>query len=220
MKRLNINDLSGNDKFEKEEYVNLYSTYHNLITQYMANKMGLSLIDRTIENSSLNYVSIKEEDMDIYQYLSSDIMNYFYLRNDIHLERLDDNEIAFLKNLSNNEQVELNEEIILYIESTMSKALSSLIDEPNVLATYGPNAMEYKVPSNSLVIGFRYDEFNLDGMTEEEWDSNHDEKMMDLSDMFELLYDNLRKFKIMPVEIIQYSDTSVEKKTSSSNLTL
>ena len=57
-----------------------YLMYRKLFTQYIIEKLNLKKYDDEIAESKLNFIEVKEKQMDIYQYFSKDKLKYFYKR--------------------------------------------------------------------------------------------------------------------------------------------
>lgn len=220
MKKITYNDLetifpNTVKILEDESYLDVYSLYHKLVVNYLIKNFKLTDFDNYFKESSLNYKSINNNNMDIYQYLSSESLSYFYLRNNIHIEKLDKNEYNYFVNKLNNNDEILDENTEKMIEITLNKVLSEN-NNKIVDTNYGPSSGRFFAPSNSLVIGFRYDEFNDEGMTDKEWDLNHEEQISDIFSKFCDLEEKVEDFSIMPVRIIQYNDYSIKKKATNS----
>lgn len=197
-----------------EQYLGVYSLYNKLVIDYLDKHLKLSDFDNHFKNDELNYIKVNDNDMDIYQYLSSGFLNYFYVRNNIHLERLDNDEYNFLINKLLNVDDSLDEKSELFIDKTIKKVLSESLDGEYEI-NYGPSNSKFYAPTNSLVIGFRYDEFNNEGVSDEVWDNNHEKQIDDIFQTFLDLEIQAETFKLMPVKIIQYNEYSVKKKVSS-----
>ena len=83
----------GNDEYfsnlndsEKENYFKFYELYSSFLIQFVMSKFDLKYYDDLIKNSANKFVRVREEGMDIYQFLSSEYLSYFYVRNNIYLE--------------------------------------------------------------------------------------------------------------------------------------
>lgn len=196
-----------------EQFLGVYSLYNKLVVDYLDKNLKLSDFDNHFKNNELNYIKVNDNDMDIYQYLSSDFLNYFYIRNNLHLERLDNDEYKFLINKSLNNDDSLDETSEMFINKTIKKVLSESLDGEYEI-NYGPSNPKFYAQTNSLVIGFRYDEFNNEGVSDEVWDNNHEKQIDDIFQTFLDLEIQAENFKLMPVKIIQYNEYSVKKKVS------
>jgi len=222
MKKISYNDLKTtfpkiDTIVNNELYLNLYSFYHDLITKYLIKKFELDSFDNHFSESNLNYKKVPDDQMDIYQYLSSSNLKYFYLRNNIHMERLTQEELNFFMNkLDNNDEL-IDEATEKMIESTINKVLSEK-EGDSILTNYGPESSQFYAPRNSLIIGFRYDEYNGEGMTDDEWDSNHEKQIQDKFHQKILLENLVVNYEIMPVSIIEYDIYSVKQRQNDINM--
>lgn len=145
-----FDNLSENEKIE---YLELYQKYHKLVLKYFIKKFNLLDYDKTLKNNENKFIKINKDDMDLYQYLSSDCLNYFYLRNNLYIERLTPEEREYLKNVKPYENV--NEFII----KTLKKVITEMPDR-EVMFCFGGDGLEFFKPNGSIIFGVRYDEFS------------------------------------------------------------
>ena len=84
------------DNTNQENYLRLYEIYSNLLIQYFIKYYNLKEFDDVLSKDKRNFEKVSTYDMDIYQYLSSEYLNYIYLRNNIYIERLSNEELLYL----------------------------------------------------------------------------------------------------------------------------
>ena len=211
-------DFSKMTEEQMDYYLNLTSYYYHMLNKYVISKLGLQEYDDALKNSPFNFVATSEENMDLYQSLASDEMSYFYVRNNVYVERLTKEERRFLKARMEEANVELDDEMINVLDETMPKVISESTNlEQQGMVNFGPLNKQYFAPSNSLVIGFRYDEFNNSGCKDDdEWDVNHDNQREQLGRIIMDISTNSKDKFNVPLAIIEYNDFSVKKKTRSS----
>ncbi len=150
---------------------------------YLNKYINLDGYDKKIKNSELYYVPIKDEKIDYYQEKSRPYLEYFYIRNDVEIDKLSDNEKKFI---DDNKNIEYNEEIEKFIVDTMNKVLFKEFKEGRVLTTYGSPAKKYLAYNDSIVIGFRFDEYNNDKKLERlVWSQNYFDKLKYLKEIGE-----------------------------------
>ena len=170
------NDTYQNLNLPKEEYLNLYSLYMYYFTKYLIKTIRLDQYDESLKNSNLSFVNIIEN-QDVYQLMNSSLLNYFYIRNNIYLDKLTNDELNFLKQQLTSLNYNINEEIESFIEKTYKKLIFETINNnPNMIAkiSHGPiSSSAFFSRNDALVIGFRYDEFNLNGKDEKTWHENY-----------------------------------------------
>lgn len=182
----------------------LYSKYHSLMTLYFIKCINLKEIDNLFLNSPLGFKKVSEDDMDVYQYLSSDYLNYFYIRNNLNLENLNEEELNFLKNkndenFDNNTINFLNSTILKVINDNKKEELYSNVDNPN-----------YIFETNKVIIGFRYDEFAVTTMEDDEWNELN-EKQNEYIDKVIKEYQEKINNSNYPVVILKYSEFIVNR---------
>ena len=192
-----------------------YSLYHNWLLMYISSKLHLKKYDDLIFYSDLKFKAISTENMDVYQYLASDYLKYFYLRNNLHLDNLFEEETEHLAKFLINEDYDYNEEKEKFVESTYERVIfEDILGNNQIINTnYGPNSSRrFFAPNNAIVIGFRYDELYNIGMTDDEWDELHDKQMDVLSEILNLFEIETQKVLHIPHKIIIYNDFSVKKR--------
>lgn len=200
-------------KEEKKQYLERFCLYRNMFTKYIIEKINLKEYDEKIKNSNLNIKPNDLKDMDIYQYFSSELLEYFYIRNNIYLERLSLEETSFLDERIRNKNDKLDEEVINYIENTYKKVIVEVYDnqQEGIVCFYGPNTARFAAPSNALIIGMRYDEFVEDGLSDDEWIKQRDAQFLYINSLFDYMMVKLPEIVDMPVSIIKYNEYSVTK---------
>lgn len=206
-------NLRTMSRTEKNNYLKKYSLYRKLFTEYIIEKLGLQEADLKIKKSGLNFKPNSEVDMDIYQYFSSDILSYFYVRNNIYVERLDEQEDRKLQERLDNKQFELDDDAREYIDKTYKKVV---LENPfntgeKTMVFFGPNSMSFAAESDSIVIGMRYDEFAEDGLSDDEWKEQNKRQTRLLYELFEEIMEESEKTLDIPVIILKYDKYSTLK---------
>lgn len=149
---------------EKEEYLESYQKYHKLTVKYLLKKTPLLEYDKVLKNDEDKFIKVQKDDMDMYQYLCSDDLNYFYLRNNLYIERLTSEELDYLKN------VDVSSEENEFIEKTLQKVITEFPDEDeNLKLCFGGDNLKFFKSNGSLIIGVRYDEFSDKIPDDEKW---------------------------------------------------
>ncbi len=141
----------------------IFSTYVKYMYEYLLKNTNIREVDNLFEICfEFDFPTISEEYMDNYQKLASEYLKYFYVRNDININNLTDEEKAFIAKRIQEGRLNYDDEINLFIERTLPKVilLSNEKLGDHFLVNYGPASAEYYlVPNTSLVIGFRYSEY-------------------------------------------------------------
>lgn len=206
-----FNDMDNN---MKETYLEIYSIYRKLFSEYIIDKLQIKNYDFELTNSNLNFVKVIEKDMDIYQNFNKEILNYFYIRNNLYIERLTPSErkILYTKFLIGDYSLDENTKVI--IENSYKRIIFEDVhkDGSNCYINMGPDNSDYYVPNQSIVIGFRYDEFNLNNLSDEQWDNLHDKQLLYLSEFLLKMSKEISSKVNIPVQVIKYNEYSVKKK--------
>ncbi len=200
---MNLDSIIKLDDLDKEDYLRKYILYMNLLIEYLIKKTDIKKYDDLLKEDSHNFISIKDKDMDIYQKLGSNYFKYFYIRNNLHLDRLTKEEDLYL----NKKDIIFDDKTYNFIESTFEKVIFE--DSKDYLVNYGVIAKGTLAPSKALVIGVRYDEFNLNGMSDIDWDLNYQEQTKILNKIIESLESNIKNNLNIDCKIIKYNRYSV-----------
>lgn len=199
---------------QKEEYLILYSLYVELLIQYLNEKLNLQQYEEFMKNYELGFPKVSEEDMDIYQYLCSNQFNYLYIRNNIYIERLNNEQKKYLRSRFQNKDYSLNEKDKEFVSNT---CLMVMLEEPTLGNTaktnYGPLSANYLVDRNAIVIGVRYDENYKDiNETDDEWYDKYEERQEEINTMLEFMNISFNKQSKLVFSAIKYDELSVKKK--------
>ncbi len=200
-------------KEEQDNYLLRYNMYRGLFTKFILQELHLKEYDKKIEDSGLNFETTKEEDMDIYQYFSSDELKYFYIRNNIHIEKLNEEEEKYLQQKINNNNSELDDEAQNFIQNTYEKIIFEDVLKNGEICTitYGPDSRTFMAPNNALVLGIRYDEFADQGLNDDEWDELHNKQIEFLGELFIDMHTKLKEKLNVPISILKYTRYSIRK---------
>ena len=195
------------DNTNQENYLRLYEVYNNLLIQYLIKYYNLKEFDDVLLKDKRNFEKVSTNDMDIYQYLSSEYLNYIYLRNNIYIERLSNEELIYLSKITDHSLNKENEE---FIRNTYLKVITESNDK-NATTMFGPDNLKFIKRSTSVVFGIRYNRFNLkDRSKEQEWLKQDDEREKFIS-MLLLMIEMRLKEKLPNTCIIRYNEFCIEK---------
>lgn len=207
---LKVNEMPEN---AKEYYYLLYSYYNQMFIKFLIKNTNIKNVDESIEKSSLKFGIINEEEKDFYQTLSIDF-KYLYLRNNLYLYRLTEEENNFLKKCLLNDKDDLDKEIEEFIKLTFRKVIyEDVQSNENINVNFGPRESNRFAPKDSLVLGVRYNskENGLDG---KEWYENYKRQQEFLNtalvDLSKNISDNLK----CNCRIFEYDEYSIKKKVS------
>ena len=178
-----------------DTYFKLYNTYLSLFYDIL-NDNGLNSFDNDLENSNLHFNQVEKEDMDMYQ--SNSIFKYFYVRNNLYLEKLSNEDIEnLLSNDSNKKDIALR----------TFKDIINIDDGYKVC--YGPDTDNFWYDSDILVLGFRFLEFSDNGLSDEAWEEEFYKKRTYLNNMFSSLEASLTEKLGLKVKICEYDEYSI-----------
>lgn len=197
-----------------EQYLTEYSVYRKWFSEYMIKNLNLEEYDTKLKNSGLNFGEVKEENMDIYQYFSSEKLRYFYLRNNIYPEKLNEEETKFLQERIEKGQLDLDTVAEEMIRRTYKTVIKETIgqNDGEYFVLFGPDSSTFLASNEALVIGMRYDEFADTNLSDEEWDKQHDEQIVYLADLLADMTEQMTKKLGITVPIIMYNDFSVRSR--------
>ena len=114
----NISILSDDKIINRDELL-----YKKLFLEYVIKELELNNYDEILNRSPLNYIPISYENKDNYQKNNSKGLKYFYIRNNIYIERLTRDDISFIQKKRKNGEEVLDEEWAEFIENTYPKII-------------------------------------------------------------------------------------------------
>ena len=202
--------LSSNNA-PNEKYCLLYWIYRNLLDSYLRQKLNLAEYDRRIENSGLKFIPVKQTDMDFHQYLSTMGLSFFYLRNELYLEKLSPADIDVLLGLTPKDVMNPKSETLRIIERTWKTVIDFSV-EPGIkgMSRYGPDSDNYWFESDQLVIGFRHDDFADNGLGEDDaWGKNNNLQIALINTVLAELRNYGKSSMNQTVNAIWYNDYTI-----------
>ncbi len=160
LERPNIREELGiKSDAEMREYLQLYNTYKDLLIQYAMKQYYFGDLDQKIsEDYGDTFIPVADDEKDLYQYSANGYLKYYYLRNNVYVERLSEEDKQYLLSLKDTSLTAENAEFIARTH------LSIILEDASIegcYVAYGPNTLDgrfYK-PSNAIIVGVRHDEF-------------------------------------------------------------
>ena len=208
-KNLKNGKLISSENLEQKEYVEMYTLYRKLFTEYVIEKLNLQEYDNKIKTSELNFHENSEKEMDAYQYFSSNILKYFYVRNNLYIEKLNEEEKNFLREKNNKKDPNWGNEEKEFIKNTLKKVICKQEKKENpVMVFYGVPSSRFMAPNDSIIIGFRYNEFYNEGLEESAWEELHKNQMQYAQDVASEIVENSKKAMSNDVMFIRYDEFS------------
>lgn len=106
-----------------ERFVLLQGGYRFLLSRFLLNRTELARIDSEIKKHRAGFSAVESTEQDFYQ--KSDFMGlqYLYLRNPIHIERLEEFQLKFLESLLDSFYKEKAREAVELLKSTYKEVL-------------------------------------------------------------------------------------------------
>ncbi len=194
---------------EKDQYLFYVVSYYNLLIQFLIKNSQLDQLDNIFAKSKNNFNPVSLEEMDLYQYLSSDYLKYLYIRNNVYIENLTESEKEELIDLVNKYGPRLTEENSKFIQKTLGKVISEN-QSSNTYINFGPNeSSNYFAPSNVLVIGVRFDDFK--DFQDVDWSDKNFAREQELDFALQYIESAISNKLKIETKVIRYRDTSVEK---------
>lgn len=188
--------------FENEENIQIYSLYRKFFIEYILNMTNLKSYDDKLENSSLKFLKTIKEKMDGYQFFSCDVLNYFYLRNNLYIDKLTEEEIKELKNRISLKDYIFDEQAKKLIGNSYKRVLKYSNDED--IIKYSENYDDFLVAEGTLVIAMKYDEFGESELHGKMWLEEYFKKLEIINEIFKDLKKEIEEKLLIPVEILKY----------------
>jgi len=134
-------------------YCLLQARYREVLSRFLLGKLPLESCDKEIGGNQLGFLPVEPRRQSVYQFYDCLGLKYFYLRNNIHIERLDLDQLEILKN-SITEQSPENEAAVAGLVESTWKGIISINDKDADKFTqiYEMNLQGNKeAPGNALV---------------------------------------------------------------------
>ena len=202
-------DVSKLDIRMQNYYYRAYSLYTDLFLKFLLNNTNLKECDEKLLNSDTDIRMVPDEEQDFYQWLSAGYLKYFYLRNNLHLYRLNEEEQKFLTEKLGEDNT-YDKEAEDFIRKTYKKVINS--SNLGSYVYYGPIHSAVRAPADSIVLGLRvldcYD--NIDD--DREWYDNYLKQREIIGKVTEDLQANVEEALCLKCDVIEFNEYSVKKK--------
>lgn len=206
----NIDYLSTLTEEEKENYFRLTALYRTLLNKYVYIN-GLNEAEKNLIDSDLGFIPIEESAQDFYQCYNGTNMKYYYVRNNIYIERLDKEHFAYLLDKLNRSDYSLDTMAVNFIKDTLKNVINEDINfSENCVTNFGPISSAFFAKPDCLIIGFRYDEFtenhNLD---DSQWEENNMKQRLLLEKQNNEVETTISSNLNISTKVIEYDEYSV-----------
>lgn len=208
-----------NGKITKE-FIEIYKAYYSFLAKYLDKILNISEMDKILKESKFHLKEVEEQDKDIYQSFSS--FSYFYLRNTLYIERLDELELQQLKKKIDSKDEILDYDTEMMIKQSYEKVITTTNVENVTFINYGPySSRQYYAQNNAIVLGVRYDpEYNASennpDYSDDAWDENNDRQIYLVKAVIDTMNEEAENKLNVPVKVIEYNEDSVKKKDTNS----
>lgn len=202
---------------EMRNYLIAYNVYSNLLIQFVMKKYHLLEVDKELEKRKDVFPEVADADKDFYQHLALGYLKYFYLRNNIYVERLTKEQLSYLFAIYQSGNFDLTPQNEQFINDTYLRVILENPNERGVNVNYGPDNLKFYKPSNSIVIGVRYNQFQNLATGENTFHSfsSAEGQINILTDFLEY---KVRQEGGVPFSVIKYDDYSVNCKKKMVNV--
>ncbi len=202
---------------EMANYLIAYNTYSNLLIQFLNKKYHLIDVDRELEKKKSIFPEVPSSEKDLYQHLSEGYLKYFYLRNNIYIERLNNEQLNYLFSIYQSNNFDLNPQNEQFISDTYLKVILENPSEKGVNINYGPDNLKFYKPSNAIIVGVRYNQFQNSPNDENAFSafSSIEGQLSMLTDFLEY---KIKQESNIPFNVIKYDDYSVNCKKKMTNI--
>lgn len=184
-----------------EKYYILLNRYKSFFEQFLKEQLPLEEIDQNMKESKLDFRPVKKKDQDFYQRTSGMGLTYIYLRNNLYVEKLMEDELSFL---------EEHEEYVAEVEKFLSETCERVMNpyDKAQMMFYGPKNGNFLHSSDEIVLGIRYAEFDTE-LEDEAFTENFLKKQLIISRLSHVVdvYGQQKLGK--KVSLIQYNEVSI-----------
>ena len=206
-KKFNFEKL--NDK-QKEMFNEIYYTYNKLLYTYFSRYSSILKIEEKMDNSDLFFVKLDDLKKDFYQKNSNDIFKYIYVRSNLHVYRLSNEEINFLISKYNNQNYDIDNNTINFLKNTINRVVTEIDNNHSTFdINYGPSIYKNVYAQNdNLVIGIRYEYIN-NGLDDKEWVTNYEKQMDYIDNTINDIKSDIERLFNINVTVILYDEKTV-----------
>lgn len=178
------------------------NNYKFFAFKYIYEKLNMKSIEEKLSEEGIQSLDYQNQEEEMYKSIS----RFFVLKNHTDISSLTEEEKeSFKKYFSIPIEMVLEDKRLLneineFILRTYQKVLFPKIEENHCY--YGPININYVAPRDSIVLGFRYYEFNIDENFEEE----HDRQQDIICDILNDIQFNLAQQLKITIAVIKYNE--------------
>jgi hypothetical protein len=119
----NKKKLTIKNNYFNEEYYILHAAYRTVFQNILLKNLPLKKYDDEIKNNELNFLKKAENHKNIYQKYDVMQLNYIYLRNNIHIERLSRSNIDLIKECIDKKEINITKELVDMVKETYKEVI-------------------------------------------------------------------------------------------------
>ena len=136
-------------RLDEEMYLILQVKYRNGFIKYLSSFINFDELINEMKNNNIPVIEDKEYNFYHNDYLINS--DYLFIRNNIHIENLSDEDLSYLQKFDNEDDMENN--------NFYNRTYKNVMFEPGEYVSYGlfPNDSNIK-KSNAIVFEFAYDQ--------------------------------------------------------------
>ena len=147
-----IKGLTENSDRFSPLYCILQARYREVLSKYLLRKLPLESFDKEIGENELCFLPVEAKRQSAYQFYDCLGLKYFYLRNNLHIERLSVDELELLKSSISEQSSENEDAVARLVESSWKKIISISEEAEKFTQIYEMNLQGNKeAPGNALV---------------------------------------------------------------------
>ena len=174
-------------------YLSMYSVYMEWFINLLILKTNIKSIDDQLKKSNFKFKKVNNDDIDFYQKFSIEYLDYFYLRNNLYLYRLNKDEYLFIIDRIKNDNYGFDEEVEKFINNTYKKIIFEKVrDLKNVKINHDKIDVGRYVDNDSIIIGIKYD--NNNGLNGKDWYDNLVFQEKEIKRVSQCLLENLHNY--------------------------
>ncbi|MBR3117106.1 MAG: hypothetical protein IKF36_04455 [Bacilli bacterium] len=187
---------------EKNMYLNLVAKYYNLLLNFLIQKGSLKSLDESLKNSKNSFIKVNEDEMDLYQYISSEYLQFLYIRNNVYVERLSREDLNYLNDIDLNS---IKDDDFDFVKRTYKSLINENYNEASK-TNFGPLNEAFITDSDALIIGLRIDDYRLDDGLDADKIFNIEAELDFAKSYIEAKLENI----VSNVKVIRYKSDSIK----------
>lgn len=122
----------------------MYSLYIDFLVNFIINNTSILNYENLLNESGLDFYAVQDKNKDFYQATTGKYLEYFYVRNNIHLENLSKEETKFLSDRILNDEFNYDVEVQNFISSTFKRVISEVdVLKAPAIINYGPKLISF-----------------------------------------------------------------------------